>query len=103
MSRPSCSKQHSASPARPGAKGHDSCETQPVKSASGVVRVVQEQRFLLASDDGPWLHFILAAGAPLGGRDLQALQQAGRVAVRYDDAPDMIGHVAHDVVMESST
>jgi hypothetical protein len=54
--------------------------------ASGVITVVQEQRFQLQGEDGTCRHFTLAHDAPLGGLELQRLLRDGsRVAVRHGD------------------
>jgi hypothetical protein len=51
----------------------------------GIVTVVQEHRFELLGDDGTRRHFTLAHDAPLGWKELIALQHDGcRVAVRHD-------------------
>jgi hypothetical protein len=69
-----------------------------VKAAAGIVTVVQEQRFLLAADDGSTRLFILTHKAPIEGRDLQGLRGRGaRVEVHYEDVPDLAAHVAYRI------
>ena len=73
-----------------------------MRSAAGVITLVQEQRFQLASDDGSPGLFVLAHGAGIDSEDLQRLSEAGvRVRVQYEDAPNLIAHVAHDVQPET--
>ncbi len=74
-----------------------------MKTVSGVITLVQEQRFKLVSDDGRTRLFVVARDAPVDGRDLQPLQRSqARVTVRYDDAADLIAGIAHDVVPASA-
>ena len=69
-----------------------------MRFATGVITIVQEQRFQLATHDGPPRLFVLARQAALEAADLQVFRQAGKsVTVRYDDVPDVLAHVAHDV------
>ena len=45
---------------------------------------------------------VLAHGAGIDSEDLQRLSEAGvRVRVQYEDAPNLIAHVAHDVQPET--
>ena len=70
-----------------------------MKSMTGVLTLVQEERFQLA--DGRRNHrlFELAADAALEGGNLHQLQREGSpVRVDYDDVPGVLVHAAHRVV-----
>lgn len=72
------------------------------QSATGVITLVQEQRFQLAADGGEKRLFVLAHEARLDSHDLRRLSEAGlRVAVQYEDAVELVAHVAHEVHMEA--
>lgn len=74
-----------------------------VRQATGIVTLVQEQRFQLATDDFRALDFVLTHKAGLEGGELQALCDSGtRVAVDYEDPDDLITHIAHKVVVAPS-
>ena len=69
------------------------------KHATGVITLVQENRFKLADDEGRSELFVLAHDAPLEAQDLQFLQRSQpHVTVVYTDADDLIAGVAHDVL-----
>ena len=69
-----------------------------MRSATGTITLVQEQRFKVAGNDGTTRHFILSHHASLDGSDLLRLQQGGRpVEVDYDDVDELVGHVAYQV------
>jgi hypothetical protein len=64
----------------------------------GIITVVQEGRFRLASEDGRSLLLTLAAAAPHEPQDVQALQAEGvRVGVVHEDAPGRASGVAHEI------
>ena len=71
-----------------------------MKRISGVITVIQERRFQLVGDDGPARLFMLAHDAPVDSPDLHPLQrEQAHVVVEYEDAPDMIAGIAHDVTL----
>ncbi len=68
--------------------------------STGVITIVQEHRFELLGDDGTRHHFTLAHDAPLGWRELRALEQEGcRVAVDHDPrtSPGHTTAAAHSI------
>ena len=69
-----------------------------MKSALGHLTVVQESRFILETDDGKGLRFILARGANLEAEALGRLLAAGtRVSVQYEGEPGLASGVAYGV------
>ena len=69
-----------------------------MQSMTGVLTLVQEDRFQLADARRNHRFFGLAHDAPLGPQELKRLHAEGRpVTVEYDDVPDMLVHVAHRV------
>ena len=69
------------------------------RSMTGVLTLVQEERFQLADAARNQRFFTLAHDAPLEAAQLVALRREGaRITVHYDDAPDALVHVAHRVV-----
>ncbi|WP_035691461.1 hypothetical protein [Azospirillum halopraeferens] len=74
-----------------------------MKTATGIITLVQEGRFRLATDDGPPLLLVLSKSADAEPQDLPALQRAqARVTVRYEDAGTVIAGIVHHLApMES--
>ncbi len=67
--------------------------------ASGVITLVQEDRFQLAGEDGHKHLFVLSHGAFADIDDLQALKRSQRrVVVRYTPVKDLIAYAATSVV-----
>lgn len=68
-------------------------------SISGIITLVQEDRFKLADNGGGHELFVLSHRARVDGDDLRGFAEArSRVTVRYGDAPDLIARTAHDVL-----
>ncbi len=68
------------------------------KSMTGVVTVVQEERFQLSDGAHNNRVFVLAPDASVEPGPLQELRRsARRVTVQYDDIPDAATHVARRV------
>lgn len=71
-----------------------------MKLVSGVITAVQEGRFRLATRGGQNKLFILFRNAPLEPQDLGPLQSEEiEVTVHYEDAPDLIACIAHDITL----
>jgi hypothetical protein len=68
-----------------------------VERVSGIITVVQEGRFRLASDDGRSLLFTLAHGAPVEPQDLPALAGNRRVEIEYSRPQGLKALTAHDL------
>ncbi len=69
-----------------------------MKTIDGVVIIVQESRFQLVDDEGGAHLFILGYRSPAEPDQLAPLQrQQSRVRVRYTEARNVIGRVAHSV------
>ena len=67
-----------------------------MRTVTGSIVVVQENRFRLVTDEGRAKLFILAHDAPIEAQDLPDLQRAHRrVTVHFTDSPDRIAGVAH--------
>ncbi len=65
---------------------------------SGLITIVQEERFQLMNDAGVHHLYLLPADTPVGVEDLERLQRSGeRVRVRYRDAPDSIARIAQEL------
>ncbi len=70
-----------------------------MKTAIGIISVVQEGRFRLSREDGSSDLFFLHRFAPLEPQDLEPLaRQQLRVKVVYEDAPGRIAGLVHDIV-----
>jgi hypothetical protein len=70
-----------------------------MKTMSGVVTITQEGRFQLTDEAGVSHLFILSYRAPLEPDQLLPLQhRQARVEVSYEDADNLIGNVALEVV-----
>lgn len=67
---------------------------------SGIVTVVQEGRFRLATDDGRSILFTLDASATIEPQDLPDLLARGRVGVAYSTPTGRKALVAHGIRME---
>jgi hypothetical protein len=67
-----------------------------MRSIAGTILIVQESRFRLLTADGRGMHFLLAHNARLEPQDLPALAHR-RVRVRYEPAPGLRAHIAHDL------
>lgn len=74
-----------------------------MKTASGIIRLVQEHRFRLIDENGrDWL-FILSHKAPVEWSDLEAMQAAEtHVTVFYSDIDKMVAAEAHDVRLSTA-
>lgn len=71
-------------------------------SARGIVTAVQEGRFLLVTDAGRTLRFVLSHRAAAEPQELPALQRrAARVRVDYSDGKHLIAGVAKRIVAEA--
>jgi len=69
-----------------------------MRSITGVLTLVQEERFQVLGDDDENRFFVLAHDAPLDGAELRDLQAAGTpVTIDYDEVPGVLMHVAHRV------
>jgi hypothetical protein len=69
-----------------------------MQSLDGVVTLVQEGRFLMQSDAGPYHVFILSHAAAAEPDQLPALQRdQARVRVRFKRGRDTIAMVAHRI------
>lgn len=67
-----------------------------MRSAEGVITLVQEGRFELVTDSGRVMHFLLAHDASLEPQDLPPLQRdQRRVRVDYTEPTRLVAHVAH--------
>jgi hypothetical protein len=65
---------------------------------SGIITLVQEERFQLLSDDGVTQLFVTLHDAPVEIDDLQALERNNiPVTVSYTRAEGLIAWAAHDV------
>jgi hypothetical protein len=66
--------------------------------ARGRITLVQEQRFRLATDDGPSYLLVLAHDAPLDEADLDRFKRESTpVLVEYSGEPGLDSGVAHSV------
>lgn len=69
-----------------------------MRTVNGIITLAQEGRFQLVSDEGIARLFMLAHDAPLEPQDLPDLARAkARVTVRYDERPDLIAAIVHDI------
>ncbi|HYU17317.1 MAG TPA: hypothetical protein VEQ11_01325, partial [Chloroflexota bacterium] len=69
-----------------------------MKTASGRITMVQEQRFRLTTDGGQSFLLTVAHDASLDGAELCRLRDGGaRVIVDYDGEPGWASGVAHSV------
>ena len=69
-----------------------------MKTASGIITLVQEHRFQLESDNGRHLLFILAHDAKQEWEDLKRLEKENcHVVVRYTDSEKLIASTAHEI------
>ncbi|MCW2240292.1 hypothetical protein [Azospirillum canadense] len=69
-----------------------------MRTVEGTITLAQEGRFQLVSDEGIARLFMLAHDAPIEPQDLPDLVRArARVAVRYDERPDLIAAIVHDI------
>ena len=72
-----------------------------MKSARGVISIVQEGRFRLVTHDGRVLPFLLSHKAAAEPQDLPPLMRAAkRVRVDYTEARHLISGVAHRILTE---
>ena len=68
------------------------------KQISGVITLVQEQRFQLTENDGGHRLFILSHDAAQEWTDLQAWKETQQpVTVYYSEAHNLIAATAHDI------
>lgn len=66
-----------------------------MQAIQGIVTIVQEGRFQVMDDEGVGHHFLLSHRAAVEPEQLPMLQRnQSRVRVWYQNAPDLIGHVA---------
>ncbi|MBP2292781.1 hypothetical protein [Azospirillum rugosum] len=69
-----------------------------MRTVEGTITLAQEGRFQLVSDEGIARLFMLAHDAPIEPQDLPDLVRArARVAVRYDERPDLIAAIVHEI------
>jgi hypothetical protein len=69
-----------------------------IRTVDGIITLAQEGRFQLVSDQGIAKLFMLAHSAPIEPQDLPALVGSqARVTVTYDEPPDLIAAVVHDI------
>jgi hypothetical protein len=69
-----------------------------MKQVKGRVLFTQESRFMLETDAGARHLFILSHRASAEPQQLSPLQhRQARVRVTYDEAPEIIGYVAHAI------
>jgi hypothetical protein len=69
-----------------------------METVSGVITLVQEDRFQLVDSSGRNLLFVLTYRAPVDGDDLRAFERSRcRVTVRCGKAEGLIANAAHDV------
>lgn len=73
-----------------------------MKTASGIITLVQEHRFQLEEDGGRHRLFILAHDAPQQWQDLEQLERDhAPVTVHYTDADGLIACAVHDIQPQS--
>jgi hypothetical protein len=71
-----------------------------VQTVTGIITLVQEDRFQLAREDGRKELFLLGRWARQNGGDLHRLAHEGRpVTVRYSRAPGLIAETAHHIAL----
>lgn len=69
-----------------------------MKTASGVITVVQEHRFQLEDDDGRHQLFILAHDAEQEWSDLKRFEKTNsHVTVSYSEIDTLVARTAHEV------
>ena len=67
-----------------------------MQSAEGVIILAQEGRFVVVTDGGRVMHFLLAHDASLEPQDLPLLKRdRRRVRVHYTEPSRLVAHVAH--------
>ena len=67
-----------------------------MQSVEGVITLVQEGRFVVVTDGGRVMHFLLAHDASLEPQDLPLLKRdQRRVRVDYTEPSRLVTHVAH--------
>jgi hypothetical protein len=67
-----------------------------VKTARARITAIQEDRLLLARDDGRVLQLTVAHDSPVSDRDLRAWYRAGsRLVVEFDGEPNLATGVLH--------
>ena len=67
-----------------------------MKTAHGIITLVQEGRFALVTDGGAVMQFVLAHDARLEPQDLPPLaKKQSRVRVDYTEPSRLVAHVAH--------
>ena len=67
-----------------------------MQSAEGVVILAQEGRFVLVTDGGRVMRFLLAHDASLEPQDLPLLKRdQRRVRVEFTEPSHLVAHVAH--------
>lgn len=69
-----------------------------MQSMTGVVTIVQENRFQLLDDDGVSHHFLLWHAAATEPEQLPLVLHK-RVRVSYTDPANLIGHTARRIVL----
>jgi len=69
-----------------------------MRQVTGTITVVQEGRFMLLSENGRGLLFLLHHAAPIEPQDLPALLRR-RVRVSYQASPRLIAGVAHNLAV----
>jgi hypothetical protein len=107
-SRPSDAQNECRGVKKPGSAGtlsrhgafQRTTKERLVQHLSGIITVVQEGRFRLATDNGRSVLFSLDHRAPIEPQDLPSLLGRGRVHVAYTTPVGRKGMTAHDVRME---
>jgi hypothetical protein len=67
-----------------------------MRSAEGVITLVQEGRFALVTDGGRVMQFVLAHDASIEPQDLPLLKRdQRRVRVDFTESRRLVAHVAH--------
>jgi antitoxin (DNA-binding transcriptional repressor) of toxin-antitoxin stability system len=67
-----------------------------MQSVEGVITLVQEGRFVVVTDGGRVMHFLLAHDASVEPQDLPLLKRdQRRVRVDFTEPSRLVAHVAH--------
>jgi hypothetical protein len=69
-----------------------------LRTVTGHITILQEERFRLVTDDGRVLLLTLAHNAGVGAEELHHFRQSGtRLCVEYEGEPDLASGVARSV------
>ncbi len=67
-----------------------------MQTVEGVITLVQEGRFVIVTDSGRVMHFLLGHDASLEPQDLPLLKRKQRrVQIDYTEPSRVVAHVAH--------